>query len=199
MSIELLALPYKEEALSPHISKETIGLHYSKHHAGYVNRLNAEIEGTPLESLDLEEMITQSSGKSDLKLIFNNAAQIWNHTFYWESMSPDGGGEPPQGQLLEMLEASFGSTDKFREEFFAKAVGHFGSGWVWLVHNGDGLEIITTSNAELPLTAGLKALLTLDVWEHAYYLDYKNVRPDYVKRWQEELVNWEFASNQLAI
>ncbi len=189
MSIILPDLPYSESALSPCISEETIGFHYHKHHSGYVTRLNELIKGSELENASLEQIILAEKKGT----VFNNAAQIWNHTFYWESMSPSGGGDP-DGKMLEMLNASFGSADEFRAEFLKMALSVFGSGWVWLVEAPkQGLEILTTQNADLPLLKGKKALLTLDVWEHAYYLDYQNLRADYVKRWLEELVNWDFA------
>ena len=192
MTIQLPALPYKDDALEPHISKETIGFHYAKHHQGYVKNLNKLVSGTPQEAKSLEEIILEAKTGS----VFNNAAQIWNHTFYWESMSAGGGGDP-QGKISQAISDSFGSADSFREAFFEAATRHFGSGWVWLIEAGSGLEIITTPNAELPLTAGQRALLTLDVWEHAYYLDYQNLRADYVNRWLENLINWEFAENHL--
>ncbi len=194
--IELPKLPYTQDALSPHISSETIGFHYDKHHAGYVARLNSAVSGTDFEGLSLEEIVKKSfeSGENS---IFNNAAQIWNHTFYWESMSPSGGGDP-EGDLAELVDKTFGSADKFREEFSAKAKGLFGSGWVWLVGGKEQpLEILTTKDADLPMTFDKNAILTLDVWEHAYYLDYQNLRADYINRWLENLINWEFASARI--
>jgi Fe-Mn family superoxide dismutase len=182
-------LPYELTALQPHISKETLEFHYGKHHQAYVTNLNNLIKGTEFEELTLEEIIKKSSGG-----IFNNAAQVWNHTFYWHSLSPNGGG-PPTGKLAQAITAKFGSFDDFKKQFTQTAVGTFGSGWAWLVKNADGsLELVSTSNAQTPLTmAGKVPLLTCDVWEHAYYIDYRNRRPDYVGAFWN-LVNWEFAS-----
>lgn len=192
MPIELPALPYARDALAPHISEETIGFHYGKHHQAYVNNLNAAIEGTDLDQKTLEEIILDSEGP-----LFNNAAQIWNHTFYWNSLSPNGGGQP-SGTLATAIDNAFGSFDEFKAKFTASAGGNFGSGWTWLVSNKDGeLEIVNTSNADTPLThAGVTPLLTVDVWEHAYYVDYRNARPEYLKRFWE-IVNWEFAAANL--
>ena len=188
MSFELPALPYAKDALAPHISAETIEYHYGKHHQTYVTNLNNLVPGTEFESLSLEEIVKKSSGG-----IFNNAAQVWNHTFYWNSLSPNGGGEPTGG-LANAIERTFGSFEKFKEEFTKTAVTTFGSGWAWLVKNDKGgLELVSTSNAGCPLTAGQTPILTCDVWEHAYYIDFRNLRPKYLEAFWA-LVNWEFAS-----
>jgi Fe-Mn family superoxide dismutase len=189
---ELPPLPYAKNALVPYISEETIEYHYGKHHQAYVTNLNNLIKGTAFESLSLEDIVKQSSGG-----IFNNAAQVWNHTFYWNCLSPNGGGEP-SGALAEAINKQFGSFANFKEEFTKCAVTTFGSGWAWLVKNPDGsLEIVSTSNAGTPVTQGKTALLTCDVWEHAYYIDYRNLRPKYVESFWN-LVNWEFAARQYA-
>ena len=185
-------LPYAENALEPHISAETLQYHYGKHHATYVDKLNGLIPGTEFESATLEDIIMKSSGG-----IFNNAAQVWNHTFYWNCMSPNGGGEP-SGELADAINSTFGSVDAFKEQFSTSAVNNFGSGWTWLVKNADGsLEIVNTSNAANPMTDGKQPLLTCDVWEHAYYVDYRNARPKYVESFWN-LVNWEFVSGNFA-
>lgn len=191
MSITLPELPYAKDALAPHISNETLEFHYGKHHAGYVKKLNAAIEKDgSLAGKSLEDLIkTQKGG------VFNNAAQIWNHTFYWNSMSPNGGGEP-SGAIAEAINKSFGSFSDFKEKFSAAASGHFGSGWAWVVKDGDKLAIVDTHDAGNPLTEGKKPVLTCDVWEHAYYIDYRNARPDYISAWWN-LVNWDFASKNL--
>ena len=191
MAFTLPPLPYAMDALAPHISKETLEFHYGKHHQAYVTNLNKAIEGTELESASLEDIIRQSSGG-----VFNNAAQVWNHTFYWSSLSPNGGGEPA-GALREAIEAKWGSVEDFKKAFTQSAAGNFGSGWSWLVKKADGtLDIVNTSNAGTPLTSGDKALLTCDVWEHAYYIDYRNARPKYLENFWA-LVNWEFAAQNL--
>ncbi|WP_269494195.1 superoxide dismutase [Fe] [Castellaniella sp. S9] len=191
MAFTLPPLPYAMDALAPHISKETLEFHYGKHHQAYVTNLNKAIEGTELESASLEDIIRQSSGG-----VFNNAAQVWNHTFYWSSLSPNGGGEPA-GALREAIEAKWGSVEDFKTAFTQSAAGNFGSGWTWLVKKADGtLDIVNTSNAGTPLTSGDKALLTCDVWEHAYYIDYRNARPKYLENFWA-LVNWEFAAQNL--
>ncbi len=197
--IKLPALPYAESALEPAISAKTMGFHYGKHHKGYLDNLNKLIAVSELESLPLEEIIrvTAKAKDKDGVAIFNNAAQVWNHTFFWNSMKPKGGGKPT-GALLEKLEKSFGSYDKFKQAFQDAATGQFGSGWVWLVADGDGLKIIKTSNADTPVAHGQKALLTCDVWEHAYYLDYQNRRKDFVATFLDSLVNWDFAAAQLS-
>lgn len=187
MAIELPALPYAKNGLVPHISEETLEYHYGKHHQAYVTNLNNLIPGTEFEGLSLEDIIVKSSGP-----IFNNAAQVWNHTFYWNSLSPNGGGEPT-GALTNVINRSFGSFEKFKEEFTKCAVTTFGSGWAWLVKNADGsLALVSTSNAGCPLTSGQTPLLTCDVWEHAYYIDYRNARPAYLEAFWA-LVNWDFA------
>ena len=184
-------LPYKNNALEPHISSETLEFHYGKHHATYVANLNKLIAGTEFESASLEDIIQKASGG-----IFNNAAQVWNHTFYWNSMSPNGGGAP-QGELAKAIDAAFNSVDDFKAKFSASAAGNFGSGWTWLVKNSKGgLEIVNTSNAGNPMTDGLSPLLTCDVWEHAYYIDYRNARPKYLEAFWS-LANWEFAAKNL--
>jgi len=188
MTFELPALPYAKDALAPHISAETIEFHYGKHHQTYVTNLNNLVPGTEFEGLTLEEIVKKSSGG-----IFNNAAQVWNHTFYWNCLSPNGGGAPTGG-LANAIERTFGSFDKFKEEFSKCAVTTFGSGWAWLVKNANGtLELVSTSNAGCPLTAGQTPILTCDVWEHAYYIDFRNLRPKYLEAFWS-LVNWEFAS-----
>ena len=187
MSFELPILPYATDALAPHISAETIEFHYGKHHQTYVTNLNNLIAGTEFEGLSLEEIVKKSSGG-----IFNNAAQVWNHTFYWNSLSPNGGGAPTGG-LAYAIDRTFGSFEKFKEEFTKTALTTFGSGWAWLVKKPNGgLELVSTSNAATPLTDGLTPVLTCDVWEHAYYIDYRNLRPKYLEAFWA-LVNWEFA------
>ncbi|MGT2454850.1 superoxide dismutase [Fe] [Cupriavidus basilensis] len=185
-------LPYAHDALAPHISKETLEFHHDKHHQTYVTNLNNLIKGTEFENSTLEEIVKKSSGG-----IFNNAAQVWNHTFYWDSLKPNGGGQPT-GALADAINAKFGSFDKFKEEFTKTAVGTFGSGWAWLVKKADGsLDLVSTSNAATPLTTDAKPLLTCDVWEHAYYIDYRNARPKYVEAFWN-VVNWDFASKNFA-
>jgi Fe-Mn family superoxide dismutase len=185
-------LPYAENALEPVIKAETVSFHYGKHHKGYVDNLNKLIAGTEYAGLSLEKIIADTAGLPERTAIFNNAAQTWNHTFYWKSMTPKGGGEPPAA-LKQRIEASFGSVDVCKKELASAAVSQFGSGWVWLVLEGGRLKVVKTSNADVPLTAGLKPLLTIDVWEHAYYLDYQNRRADYVNAVLDKLINWEFA------
>jgi len=185
-------LPYADNALEPVISARTIGFHYGKHHSGYVGNLNKLAAGTEYADQPLEKIIAATVGKAEKAAIFNNAAQVWNHTFYWKSLKPKGGGEPASA-LKQKIEASFGSVDACRKEFAAAAVSQFGSGWAWLVLDGGKLTVVKTGNAEVPLTKGVKPLLTIDVWEHAYYLDYQNRRADYVSAVLEKLVNWEFA------
>ena len=191
MAFSLPELPYSKDALAPHISTETLEFHYGKHHKGYVNKLNAAVEGTDMAEKSLEEIVKSASGG-----VFNNAAQVWNHTFYWHSLSPNGGGEPT-GDIKAAIEKDFGGFDKFKEEFNKKAAGQFGSGWAWLVKTPQGkLEIATTANADTPLTTDNKALLTCDVWEHAYYIDYRNDRAKYLEHFWN-LVNWDFANKNL--
>lgn len=192
MAIELPPLPYAQDALEPHISKETLDFHYGKHHNTYVVKLNGLIDGTPDADKSLEEIVKSSSGG-----VFNNSAQVWNHTFYWNCLSPNGGGEP-SGAVADAINSAFGSFDDFKAKFTDSAVNNFGSGWTWLVKNADGsLAIVNTSNAATPLTDdGVTPLLTVDVWEHAYYIDYRNVRPDYMGAFWN-LVNWDFVAANL--
>jgi Fe-Mn family superoxide dismutase len=189
-------LPYAENALDPVISARTIGFHYGKHHKGYVETLNKLIAGTPLETLSLEKLIAETAGKADKIAIFNNAAQTWNHNFYWSSLRPKGGGEPPAA-LKQRIEASFGTLDACKKELAKAATTEFGSGWAWLVLQADKLKVVKTDNAETYLTKGAKSLLTIDVWEHAYYLDYQNRRADYVNTVLDKLINWGFAADNL--
>lgn len=190
-------LPYADNALEPVISAETIAFHYGKHHKGYLDNLNRFVAGTEYAGLSLERIITGTHGQADKSGLYNNAAQTWNHTFYWQSMRPGGGGEPA-GDLLRLIEASFGSTEACRGELAAAATAWFGSGWVWLVLHDGRLKTIGTGNADTPFTMGMKPLLTIDVWEHAYYLDYQNRRSDYVSAVLERLINWNFAAENLA-
>ncbi|WGL17688.1 Fe-Mn family superoxide dismutase [Microbulbifer bruguierae] len=193
MAHVLPELPYAMDALQPHISQETLEYHYGKHHKTYVDKLNGLLDGTPEAEKSLEDVIKSSSGG-----VFNNAAQIWNHTFYWNCLSPNGGGEAT-GAVADAITAAFGSFDKFKEEFTNSAVNNFGSGWTWLVKKADGsVAIVNTSNAETPLTdSSVTPLLTCDVWEHAYYIDYRNARPKYMEAFWA-LVNWEFANQNFA-
>ena len=192
MAYELPALPYAKDALAPHISEETLEFHYGKHHQTYVTNLNNLVPGTEFEGASVESLVMRASGG-----IFNNAAQVWNHTFYWNSLSPNGGGEPT-GALADAINTSFGSFAEFKEAFTKCAVTTFGSGWAWLVKNADGsLGLVSTSNAGCPLTEGQTPLLTCDVWEHAYYIDCRNARPKYLEAFWA-LVNWEFASENFA-
>lgn len=193
MSFTLPPLPYEKNALEPEISQETLEYHYGKHHQAYVTNLNNLIKGTEFEKLNLEDIIKKSSGG-----IFNNAAQVWNHTFYWHCLSPNGGGAP-KGKVAELIDKNFGSFDAFKEQFSKTAIATFGSGWAWLVKNKDGsLAIVSTSNAQTPMTSDQKALLTCDVWEHAYYIDYRNARPKYVEAFWN-LVNWDFVAQGLGV
>jgi len=192
----LAPLPYAENALAPVITANTLSFHYGKHHKAYVDNLNKLVAGTEYADLPLTKIITVTAGKPEKAAIFNNAAQIWNHTFYWESMTPKGGGEPPAA-LKQKIEASFGSMEACKKELATAAVSQFGSGWAWLVLDGDKLKVVKTANAESPLTTGLKPLLTVDVWEHAYYLDFQNRRPDYVNAVLDKLINWEFAMQNI--
>jgi len=185
-------LPYAENAFEPVITANTVRFHYGKHHKGYVDNLNKLIAGTEFANLPLEKIITETAGKADKTAIFNNAAQAWNHTFYWNSMRPKGGGEPPVA-LKQRIEASFGSVDACKKELASAAVSQFGSGWAWLVIESGRLKVVKTANADIPLVKGMKPLLTIDVWEHAYYLDYQNRRADYVNAVLDNLINWEFA------
>jgi Fe-Mn family superoxide dismutase len=192
MAIELPALPYDRTALEPHISGETIDFHYGKHHQTYVTNLNKQIEGTEFEGMDLEAIVRKAQGG-----MFNNAAQVWNHTFYWNCLKPNGGGEPT-GKLAEAINKAFGSFAAFKEQFTQTALTTFGSGWAWLVQRPDGsLALVSTPNAATPLTGTDTALLTCDVWEHAYYVDYRNARPKYVEAFWN-LVNWDFVAGNMA-
>jgi superoxide dismutase, Fe-Mn family len=193
MAFQLPELPYEKNALEPHISAETLEYHHDKHHKAYVDKLNSLIEGTDKANKSLEEIIQSSSGG-----LFNQAAQVWNHTFYWHCLSPNGGGAPT-GAIAEAINKAFGSFDKFKEEFTASAIGNFASGWTWLVKKSDGsVAIVNTDDAETPVTdSSQKALLTCDVWEHAYYIDYRNARPKYLEAYWN-LVNWEFVNSNFA-
>jgi Fe-Mn family superoxide dismutase len=190
MKFTLPELPYDRTALEPYISKNTIDFHYGKHHQTYVDNLNKLIKGTRFEDMELEEIIKETFGKSESTGIFNNAAQAWNHTFFWNSMNPNGGGEP-KDELKQKIEKNFGSYDKFKEEFKTAAVGQFGSGWAWLVDDEGKLKVVKTSNADTPVAHGLKPFITVDIWEHAYYLDYQNRRADFVDAFLEHLVYWK--------
>lgn len=184
-------LPYPENALAPVISANTIGFHYGKHHKTYVDNLNKLVEGTDYACMFLEDVIMDTFSRPETKAVFNNAAQIWNHSFYWQCLSPKGGGEPPAA-LKTLIEDSFGSVDACKKELAAKTVSQFGSGWGWLVLDKGKLSVMSTGNAEVPMTSGLKPVLVIDVWEHAYYLDYQNRRPDYVNTVIDRLIDWEF-------
>jgi Fe-Mn family superoxide dismutase len=197
MPFELPALPYAENALEPYYSAKTISFHHGKHHKAYVDNLNKLVPGTDLEGKSLEEVVLASAGNPQKAGIFNNAAQIWNHTFFWHSLKPGGDGKPT-GALAAKMDQAFGSYQKFVEQFKAAAVGRFGSGWAWLVVEGGALKIVATPNAETPITAKQTPLFTVDVWEHAYYLDYQNRRPDFVQAFLDHLVNWDFANANLA-
>ena len=191
MPFTLPELPYSKDALAPHITAETLEFHHGKHHNAYVVNLNKLLEGKPEADKSLEDIIMSSEAG-----VFNNAAQIWNHTFYWHSMKPNGGGQPT-GDLLAAINRDFGSFEKFKEEFTTAATTQFGSGWAWLVVEGGKLKVTKTSNADLPMKHGQKALLTLDVWEHAYYIDFRNLRPKYIETFFSSLVNWDFAAENL--
>ncbi len=191
MAIELPTLPYAKDALAPHISPETLDFHYGKHHQAYVTKLNELIAGKPEASKSLEEIVKSSQGA-----MFNNAAQVWNHTFYWHSMKPKGGGQPT-GAIAAEITASFGDYDTFRKQFVEAALTQFGSGWAWLVKEGGKLKVVKTPNAETPITTAAKPILTIDVWEHAYYIDYRNARPKYADTFLDQLVNWDFANKNL--
>ncbi|MCK2087032.1 superoxide dismutase [Fe] [Thauera aromatica] len=194
MEHTLPALPYAKDALAPHISAETLEFHYGKHHQAYVTNLNNLIKGTEYENLDLEAIVKKAPAGG----LYNNAAQVWNHTFFWSSMKPAGGGEP-SGALADAIKAKWGSFDDFKKAFQASAVGNFGSGWTWLVKKADGsVDIVNMGAAGTPLTTGDTALLCIDVWEHAYYIDYRNRRPDFVATFLDKLANWEFAAKNFA-
>ncbi|WP_372006554.1 superoxide dismutase [Tistrella mobilis] len=197
MAFELPALPYDKTALEPHISAQTFEFHHGKHHNTYVVNLNKLVEGTDLADASLEDIIVKSRGDAAKAGVFNNAAQVWNHTFFWHSMKPNGGGAP-SGDLASRIDADFGGLDKFKEAFKNAATTQFGSGWAWLVVKDGKLEIVKTGNAETPVGTGATPLLTIDVWEHAYYLDYQNRRPDFVQSFLDNLVNWDFAAENLA-
>ncbi len=192
MAFELPPLPYAKDALAPHISAETFDYHHGKHHQAYVTNLNKMIEGTEHENSSLEDIILNSDGG-----LFNNSAQTWNHTFYWSSMAPNGGGAPT-GEVADAINSAFGSYDGFAEKFKEAAATQFGSGWAWLVDAGSGLEILKTANADLPMKHDAKALLTIDVWEHAYYIDFRNARPNYISTFLDHLANWDFVAQNLA-
>lgn len=192
----LAPLPYANNALEPVISANTLSFHYAKHHNTYVTNLNNLVAGTELAGQSLEQIIRATAGQTDKAGIFNNAAQVWNHMFYWLSLKPNGGGEPPAA-LKQKIEAAFGSVDACKKALATAAVTQFGSGWAWLVLDGDKVSIAKTSNADSPLTKNIRPLLTIDVWEHAYYLDYQNRRPDYVNTILEKLINWDFAAANL--
>lgn len=194
---QLPNLPYEMNALEPYISANTLSFHHGKHHQAYVTNLNNLLKEHPLATASLEEVIMQSAGKPDMAGVFNNAAQVWNHTFYWHCMKPNGGGLPSES-FKTKIDATFGSFEKFCEEFKQAALTQFGSGWAWLVMDQKGdLKILKTGNADLPMAHNCTALLTCDVWEHAYYLDYQNRRPDYVETFLKQLINWEFVESQL--
>jgi superoxide dismutase, Fe-Mn family len=197
MAFSLPALPYATDALMPHMSAETFSFHHAKHHNAYVTNLNNLIADTPMASATLEELILQAAGDATKAGVFNNAAQVWNHSFFWASMKPNGGGKPT-GAIAAMIDRDFGSYDEFAKQFKAAATTQFGSGWAWLIVDGGKLAITKTGNADLPMAHGKTALLTLDVWEHAYYIDYQNRRPDFVQAYLEHLVNWDFANANLA-
>jgi Fe-Mn family superoxide dismutase len=192
MSVEFPDLPYAIDALEPHVSAKALEFHHGKHHKSYVDKLNAAIQGTAYEDQSLETIMTRAHEAGETA-VFNNAAQAWNHSFLWHSMSADGGGEP-KGALADAINARFGKLDEFRAEFKAAALGRFGSGWAWLVRTAGGLDIVSTGNADTPIVDGATPLLTLDVWEHAYYLDYQNKRDAYIDVFLGELINWDFAA-----
>ncbi len=197
MAHTLPALPYGPDALEPHISRQTLEFHHGKHHAAYVTNLNNLVAGTELEAKSLEDTITAVAGDASKAGVFNNAAQVWNHSFYWQCIKPGGGGSPT-GALADKITADFGGFDKFVEAFKTAGATQFGSGWAWLVLDGGTLKVTKTANADLPLAHGQTALLTMDVWEHAYYLDYQNRRPDYMATFLDKLVNWDFVAANLA-
>lgn len=197
MAFELPPLPYADIALEPYYSAKTFSFHHGKHHKTYVDNLNKLLPGSPFEHSSLEDIIRATAGDPGKAGFFNNAAQVWNHTFFWDCMKPGGGGQP-EGELAQRIDAAFGGYDKFAEQFKAASVARFGSGWGWLVLDGGELRIMSTQNAENPMASGKVALLTVDVWEHAYYLDYQNRRPDFVQAFLDHLVNWEFVAQQLS-
>ena len=195
--IELPALPYAQDALAPVVSAQTLSFHYGKHHKAYVDNVNKLVEGTDLAETPLEKLITAVAGKPDKAGVFNNAAQVWNHTFFWNSLKPNGGGAPT-GAVAKAIDAAFGSHENFKKEFANAAVTQFGSGWAWLVADKGALRVMKTANADTPLTMGVTPILTVDVWEHAYYLDYQNRRADFVAAVIDKLLNWDFANANLA-
>jgi Fe-Mn family superoxide dismutase len=197
MSYELPPLPYDYSALDPYISKSTLEFHHDKHHAAYVKKFNDAVQGTELDSMSIEEVIKTVAGDAEKTGIFNNAAQAWNHTFYWNCMKPSGGGTP-NGALADKIKADFGSFEQFVEAFKTAGATQFGSGWAWLVLENGTLKVTKTLNADNPITSGQVPLLTMDVWEHAYYLDYQNARPQYIETFLNNLVNWEFVADNLA-
>jgi superoxide dismutase, Fe-Mn family len=192
MPFELPPLPYAQDALAPHISAETLEYHHGKHHQTYVTNLNKLVEGTEFADASLEDVIMKSDGG-----LFNNSAQVWNHTFYWNCMAPNGGGAP-SGAVGDAINSAFGSYDDFRAKFAEAATTQFGSGWAWLVDSGSGLEVMKTANADLPMKHGAQALLTIDVWEHAYYIDFRNARPNYINTFLDHLVNWDFVAQNMS-
>lgn len=196
MTFTLPELPYAQNALEPYVSANTLSFHYGKHHQAYVTNLNNLVKDTPLEKATLEEVIKESAKDASKAGVFNNSAQVWNHTFFWNCMKPNGGGAP-KGEVAKMIDRDLGGYDKFKEDFKQAAVTQFGSGWAWLALEGNKLKIVKTSNADLPMVHGQKALLTVDVWEHAYYLDYQNRRPDFVTAFIDNLINWEFVERNL--
>jgi Fe-Mn family superoxide dismutase len=197
MAFELPPLPYDKSALEPHVSAKTLEFHHGKHHQAYVTNLNNLVKDTPMANQSLEEIIKATAKDESKAGIFNNAAQVWNHTFFWHCMKPQGGGKPAS-DLAAKIDQAFGGLDKFKEQFKAAAVGQFGSGWAWLVADGGQLKITKTPNAVNPMAQGQTALLTCDVWEHAYYLDYQNRRPDFVQAFMDNLINWDFVAKNLA-
>ncbi|HJW76447.1 MAG TPA: superoxide dismutase [Thermoleophilia bacterium] len=196
MAFELPSLPWADDALEPYISAHTLSFHYGKHHRTYVDTLNKLVAGSALEGKSLEEVIAAVAGDSARQPVFNNAAQVWNHTFFWNSMKPGGGGAP-SGAIADRIAAAFGTYEAFAEQFKAGGVGRFGSGWVWLVDDGGQLKIMSTPNAEMPVPPAQKPLLVCDVWEHAYYLDYQNRRPDFLQAFLDNLASWDFAAANL--
>jgi Fe-Mn family superoxide dismutase len=193
MNFEVPPLPYPKEALEPVLSRHTLEYHYEKHHKGYMAKLKAALEGSPDADKSLEEIVRSSKGE-----VFNNAAQVWNHSFFWECMKAGGGGAPPAGPVLDLLNRDFGNWDKFRKKFLEAGMKRFGSGWVWLVLEGGKGKIVSTPNADTPLTKGAKVLLTADVWEHAYYLDYQNKRDTFLESFCDKLINWDFVQRNLS-
>jgi Fe-Mn family superoxide dismutase len=196
MAFELPPLPYPKNALEPHMTANTLDFHHGKHHQAYVTNLNNLVKGSPMENQSLEEIIKATHNDTSKTGVFNNAAQVWNHTFFWNCMKPGGGGNP-SGDVAAAIDRDLGGLAKFKEDFKARAVGQFGSGWAWLVQDGETLKVVKTADADSPLAQGSRALLTIDVWEHAYYLDYQNRRVDYVNAVLDKLVNWGFAAENL--